>query len=149
MTENNLTNLVPNWLTGFLPLLSAVLGGGALWIAWFRHQHIVNQSEFHWYAWIQPIGLVLAGVLCLLATILFILGKASAWSVFKTGLSIVPLILFTNLLILVFRVTQSIVQGNGASFISRLYASPVNKVILAVVVIVILLSIIKETKQNN
>lgn len=149
MTENTLTNPVPKWLNGFLPLLSILLGSGALWLAWVRYQNIVNGAGFFWYSWIQPVGLVLVGVLCIVATILFLLDKASAWSVFKTALSIVPLMLFINFIILLFRIAQSLIQGNAISFISGLYASPVNKVILTVVVIVILLSIVKETRQKK
>lgn len=149
MTENNLTNPVPKWLNGFLPLLSILLGSGALWLTWVRYQNIVNGAGFIWYSWIQPVGLVLVGVLCIVATTLFLLDKASAWSVFKTALSIVPLMLFINFIILLFRIAQSLIQGNAISFISGLYASPVNKVILTVVVIVILLSIVKETRQKK
>jgi hypothetical protein len=149
MTENKLTNPVPKWLNGFLPLLSILLGSGALWLAWIRYQNILNGTEFLWYAWIQPVGLVLVGVLCIATTILFLSDKASAWAVFKTAMSIIPLILFINFVILLFRVGQSMIQGKAISFISGLYVSPANKVILAVVVIMILLSIIKETKQKN
>ena len=149
MNENKVLDQAPKWLISLLPLFSTILGGTALWLAWARYKGIVNGTEVYWYAWIQPIALVLVGILCFLAAVLFISGKASAWPVFKAGLSIVPLILFINLLILIFRVIQSILQGNGISFISRLYASPVNKVILAVVIFIILSSIVKEIKQNS
>ena len=149
MNENNAVNQPPKWLSSLLPVASAILGGGALWFVWVRYNSIVNRPEIHWYDWLQPAGMTLVGILCLLATVLFIAGKRSAWSVFKAGLSSIPLILFINLLILMFRIIQNIFQGNAIAFLSRLYASPLNKVILAVVIIIILLSIVKGMKANT
>lgn len=149
MNEAKLANQTPKWILNLLPLISTIFGGSALCFAWFRYNSLVNRPEFHWYDWIQPAFIVLMGILCLLATLLFISGKPSGLSVFKVGVSIVPLILFSNLVILVFRVIQNIIHGNAIPFISRLYASPLNKAILAVAVILILLSMVKEMKNNN
>ena len=143
--EEKLSNRTPKWL---LILISAVVGSGALWFAWFRYSIVVNRPEFNLYNWIQLAAIILVGILCLSATSLFILGKSSGGSVLKTGLSIIPLLLFLNLIILVFRVVQSIFQGNALSFISRFYVSPLNKAILVLVVIIILSSVIKAIEKK-
>jgi len=128
-------------------LASAIVGSGALWFTWFRYDSFSNRPDIPWNHWVQLIFLALMGILCLSAALLFISGRPSAWSVFKAGLSIVPLLLFFNLVVLVFRVIQNILQGNGMSFLSRLYANPLNKAMLGVVLVFILLSVLKEFKK--
>lgn len=146
--EENPTSETSRWSLILLPVVSTILGSGALWYSWFRYNSIVNRPDFQWYNWIQPAFIALMGILCLSATILFISGKSSGWSVFKAGLSIVPLILFSNLVILIFRVIQNILQGNAIPFISRLYVSPLNKAILAVALMLTVLSVLKGMKKS-
>ncbi len=131
-----------------LTLTSAVLGSAALWYTRVRYDLLANHPDPSWYNWVQLALIALMGMLCLSASFLFIGGKPSARSVFRAGLSIVPLLLFTNLVVLVFRVLLNIFQGNGAAFLSRLYASPFNKAILGVIFVLILLSLLKELKKS-
>jgi hypothetical protein len=130
-----------------LALISTVLGSTALWFTWFRYSTLSHRPEFQWYEWTQPIFAAVMGILCVSAAVLFLVRKPSGWSTFKTGLSMVPLMLFTNLLILLARVILNIFQGNGPAFVSRLYASPLNKAILVLVILLVLWSVIKETKK--
>ena len=146
--EENPASETSRWSLILLSVVSTILGSGALWYSWFRYTSIVNRPDFQLYNWIQPAFIALMGILCLSATILFISGKSSGWSVFKAGLSIVPLILFSNLVILIFRVIQNILQGNAIPFISRLYVSPLNKAILAVALMLTLLSVLKGMKKS-
>ncbi len=141
-------NDTSRWSLILSAFASALIGGGALWYTWFRYNGIVNQPNFYWYNGVQLAFLALMGFLCLWATFLFIAGKPSGWTVFKTGLSVLPLLLFTNLVMLGFRVIQSAFQGNAATIISRLYASPLNKAILMVVIILTLLSLAKGIKKS-
>lgn len=150
-SEEKVIDQTPKWLVNLTPLIAIALGGVAFWYAWLKYNNIVNQPEFHWYIWISPVLMVLVGVLCLAATILFIVGRTSAWSVFMGGVSIIPLILFSNLVIFIFRIIQNTVQGNADPFLSRLSTSPL-RTILTIIVIVILLSMvegIKKVKNNN
>lgn len=136
------------WQSIVLALASAILGSGTLWFIWIRYNNSSDRLDLSWYNWVQLAALALMGMLCLSAALLFITGRPSGWSVFRAGLSIAPLLLISNLVVLFFRVVQNIIQGNGISFLSRLYASPLNKAILAVVIVVILLSMIKEIKKS-
>jgi hypothetical protein len=136
------------WQSILLALTSAILGISALWFTWFLYSGIANRLDIALYNWIQLASIALMGSLCLAAAILFIIGKPSGWSVFKAGVSIVPLLLFSNLVVLLFRVIQNLIQGNGISLLSRLYASPLNKAILGIVLVLILLSVLKEAKKS-
>jgi len=142
------SNEKPKGLASLFPLLSPLLGGGALWLAWMRYSALINQSSANWYQWVQTAAIALVGILCLLATVLVLFDRSSGTAVLKTGLSIVPLLLFANLLVLLARIGQSILEGNAMMFLARLYASPLNKALLIVVGILIVLSILKETEKQ-
>ena len=138
-------------LIKLLPFISAAIGGGALWYMWFKYLDLINQSGVQWYEWTRPGFMLVMGTLCLLATILFIMDSPSGWSVFMGGLSMVPLMLFTNLVILGFRVIQSIFQGNAQPFLARLFTEPDNLIIPIVVIAFILLSSLskRDTYKNS
>jgi hypothetical protein len=146
--EENQPRQMPKWSQPSLALVSAILGVGVLWFVWFRYSGISNRPEISLYHWIQLVSIALIGILCLSAAILFIAGKPFGWSVLKAGLSIVPLLLFSNLVVLLLRVSQNVMQGHGISLLSRLYASPLNKAIVGVVILLILLSVIKDVRKS-
>jgi hypothetical protein len=139
---------MPRWLTKLLPLIATVVGAGALWIAWFQYIGIMDQPQSEWYAWIRPVLMSLVGLLCMMAAILFMTAKPSAWSVFVGGLSIIPIMLFSNLVILIFRVIQNIMLGDVDPFLSRVSSSPL-KVILNIMVVLIVLSVIQGIKKSK
>jgi len=140
----------PQWLLNLLPFISIILGSGALWYAWLRYNSILNRPDYQWLSWIQPALIALMGLLCLSAAVLFIAGKPSGWSVFKVGVSIVPLVLFSNLVILVFRVIQNIIQGNASPFFDRLLTQPYKILLIPIVIIALVLlgSLGKREKDN-
>ena len=144
--KEKISSETTKWLI-MLPFISALLGAGALWYAWLRYMEMMNQAEVHWYEWIRPTFMLSMGILYLLATLLFILGKSSGWSVFMTGLSMVPLMLFSNLVILVFRVIQNILQGNAQPFLARLFTEPQNLIIPVVVIALVLLSSLNQRNK--
>jgi hypothetical protein len=145
-----LGNEMPRWLIAVLPIISAVLGGVALWYTWFRYTEMIGQSGFYWYEWVRPALIAGVGILFMVATLLFLLSKSSGWSVFKLGLSMIPLILLLNLIVLIlFRVIPSVVQGNAIPFIAKLYEQPHNKVLLGIAIVVILLSVVKGVINNK
>jgi len=137
--EEKLANETSKWLRFLLPLISTALGSGALWYAWVRYNMLMNRTDSYWYGWIQVALIAFMGILCLSATVLSISGRSSGWSVFKLGLSIVPLLLFSNLVILVFRIVQSIMQGNAKLFFDRLLTQPQKLILIPIVIIVLLL----------
>jgi hypothetical protein len=143
--QESTDNQAPTWL---LSLFSLLVGCGALWYAWLQYNDLVGQSHLDWYLWIRPVFMLLVGILCILATALFTINSPSAWSVFMGGLSIIPLMLFSNLIVLICRVIQNIFQGDTDPFLSRLSTSPL-KVILNIIVVVIVLSVIQWIKKNE
>jgi hypothetical protein len=142
--QKNLEDPTPKWF-GVLPLLVAC---AAFWFAWSQYDHLVHQPQLEWYAWIRPVLMILLGVSCLVAFTLFIAGNTYAWSGFISALSIIPIMLFTNLIVLIFRMLQNIGQGSPDAFLSRLSTSPL-KVILNFVVVVIVLSVIQAIKKRE
>jgi hypothetical protein len=136
---------MPKWQSS---LLSLVIGCGALWVAWLQYSDLANQPQLDWYVWIRPVLLLLLGICCLVALILFMIGNPSALSVFAGGLSIIPIMLFSNLIVLIFRVIQNLAQGNTDPFLSRFSASPL-KVILNIIVVIIVLSVIQVLKKRE
>jgi hypothetical protein len=134
-----------------LPLISLVLGGGMLWFAWFRVDLIgVNQPDANWYPWVQNAAIALSGVLCLVATVLFFFDKTSGKAMLKSGLSILPLLLFTNLVIFIVRVIQNILQGNVTFLVDRLLAPPYRILIIpAIVIVLILLGILGDSDRKK
>ena len=130
-----------------LALSSLVIGSGAFWLTVLRYESLAKQSDFYWYSWVQLAGIALVSILCLWAAILFILGRPSGRSVFKLGLSVVPIILFVNLMILVFRGIQNIFQGNANFFFERVFAQPYKILfILAIVIVLTILSSLNEKR---
>ena len=147
--KEKLADETPKWSRVLLPLISTLLGSGTLWYALSRYNTLLNRPD--WYGWMQVAFIVLVGVLCIWATVLFILGKSSGLAVLKLGISIIPLILFVNLIVLLFRVIHNIMQGDAALFLDRIFAQP-NKFILIPIVVIILLwleSLTKRDKSNN
>lgn len=127
------------WLPGLIPLLSLLLGGGALWYTWLRYASLVGQPNTYWYHWIQPAFFGFTGILCLVAAILFILGKSSGWPVLEMGLAIIPLLLFFNLIVFLFRGIQNLIQGTAGFFFDRLLAQPYKLILIPVIVIILTL----------
>lgn len=145
--DQEISNTLPKWLSS---LLSLLIGCGALWVAWLQYNDLANQPQLEWYVWIRPVLLLVLGGCCLAALILFMTGSPAAWSMFLGGLSIIPIMLFSNLIVLIFRVIQNLVQGNTDPFLSRFSASPL-KVILNIIVVIVVLSVIEalKKKENN
>src|SRR5688572_22303422 len=117
--KEKLADETPKWSRVLLPLISTLLGSGTLWYALSRYNTLLNRPD--WYGWMQVAFIVLVGVLCIWATVLFILGKSSGLAVLKLGISIIPLILFVNLIVLLFRVIHNIMQGDAALFLDRIF----------------------------
>jgi hypothetical protein len=133
------SNHEPSWRAALLPLTSLVLGGGALWLVWFRSTITVSQPDANWYPWVQTAAIALSGILCLVAAVLFIFDRASGKAMLKTGLSIIPLLLFTNLVIFIARIIQNIIQGNSGFFFDRALAQPQKILFISLIVIALIL----------
>lgn len=136
----------PNWP---ITILSAVLGGGAIWYSWLIYNHILHQSGFLWHDWTRLAFMMLMGVLCLAATVLFIARKSSGRIVLKCGLSMIILVFFTNLVILVIRALQNIGQGDVQPFLAQFFTQPRNIIIPIIVIALVLLGHIEETVKRQ
>ncbi|MCX7749671.1 MAG: hypothetical protein N2645_22685 [Clostridia bacterium] len=132
-------NKIPTGLTKWLPLLSGVLGAGALWYSWFSISDMTGNSGVHWYEWRQPVFILLLGVLCLAATSLLIAGKSSGWTVFTWGLMMVPIMLIVNLVVLAIRIVQNVLQGNALPFFKRLFDDPSKLIFIPIVILALVL----------
>jgi hypothetical protein len=149
--EEKSSNETSRRMQVLLPFVSTIFGGAALWYAWIRYNTILNRPDLYWYDWIQLAAILLVGILCVSATFLFLLSRPSGVSVFKIGISIVPLLLFSNLVMLVFRVIQNVIRGDASLFFDRLFSQP-HKFILIPIVVIILIwldSLIKSDKSNH
>ncbi|KEK24569.1 hypothetical protein [Bacillus gaemokensis] len=155
-TENKTNDIAPSWLLPFLPFISAIFGGSSLWYTWFKYSDRIYQPEFYWYDWIRPILLVIMGILLLTATLLFILDKSSANNMCKLGFSMIPFILFSNLVIFLFKISKKafdyMIQGNRIPSFNISYPSPIDKIILIALVMIIVRKILTngpKTKNSN
>lgn len=125
----------PVWLS----FISTLLGGAALWYAWLRSTNLLSRSDINWYDWIQPSMVVLFGLLSLGSAMLFIMRKPEASSYFKLGLAIIPLTLFINLLILLFRGVTSLWQGNAGFLLERVLSQPQKFILIPVIIIALIM----------
>ncbi|WP_028612837.1 hypothetical protein [Paenibacillus harenae] len=139
---------MPERVIKWLPLFSAVVGGGALWYTWIKYLDMAEPAV-PWYGWIRLAFTLLIGVLCLAATVLLLLGKPFGMSVLKGGLTLVPIMLMMNLVILVIRIIQNIALGKAQPFFERIFTEPRNFAIPIIVMSLILLSVISKKEKNK
>jgi hypothetical protein len=128
-------------------IAGSILGGGAFWLAWLRFNQLSSWENFYLYGWVQAAGIALIGILSLWAALLFTFGRPSAQSVFKVGLSLIPILLFVNLTILLFRGFDNLLQGNANFFLERLFAQPSR--VLLVLVIVMALAVLNSWNKKS
>jgi hypothetical protein len=133
------TNFTERSKSILYPFLSGIVGSGVLWYVWLRSLNLLQRADAQWYEWIQPVMLVLVGVMGLWATLLFIMRRPLALSVFKLGLSIVPLLLLVNLLILLIRVIVNVFQGNAGVLLERILNQPYKALLIPIIVIMLML----------
>jgi hypothetical protein len=148
--DEKLAHQTPRQTQVLLAVGSTILGLGALWYAWMRY-NLLAEPDSHWYGWIQVAAIRFVGLLCIWAAVLFILGKPSALPLLKVGISIVPLILFFNLIVLIFRVIHNLTQGNATLFLDSVFAQPQKFIVIPIIVIALLLleSLMKKIKNDN
>jgi hypothetical protein len=133
-----------------LAFISLVLGGTAVWYAWLRYASLMSRIDTGWHEWIQPLMVVLFGLLSLWAAVLFMLHKPDGLSYFKLGLSIIPLILFVNLVILLLKAVAGILQGNAAFLLDRVLSQPHKFIMIPIVIIaLILLGVLNNTEDQK
>jgi hypothetical protein len=97
----------PGWLPFMRPFISAALSVGAFGYVGVRYTDLTAQPGG--FPWVQAVPLAvmtLAGVLAAVATFLLIAGQASGRSVLRYALSLIPAVLFLNLLLLLGRLVK-------------------------------------------
>ncbi|WGU96168.1 hypothetical protein QJQ58_07950 [Paenibacillus dendritiformis] len=137
--EKEAANETPDWFRKLLPVISAVLGFGALWYTWYRYHDMANWPAAPWSDWIRLGFMSLLGILCLAASILLLLGRPSGMQVFTGGLAMVPLMLVSNLIIFGFRMIYRLIQ-EGAQPLWDHLLQPKNAIIPIIVIALALLS---------
>lgn len=90
---------VPDWLMQILPIICIVVGSLTLLVTWYFYKDIWNTPGFHWYAWLQPALMVLAGLLSIGASVLFAVRRQAAWDLLTAAVCMVPAILVVRLTI--------------------------------------------------
>jgi len=155
--ENRLRQLcsdAPGWVTAILPLVSAAAGGLVLWATWFFYGGLYP-SGFTWYNWIQPVLMVIGGLLALAAAPLLATRRPAGWDLLRAAITLIPIILALRLVIVVIfavgHVGGAVLDG---SLVDRLGSiSPasiaVTAAILAVVGIASLLGRSEETPEDG
>ncbi|MCR8843503.1 hypothetical protein NQ117_07385 [Paenibacillus sp. SC116] len=138
---------VSAWLQKVIPFLSAFLGGAALWYTWYMYNDNWYALDFPWYGWIRVACIGLLGIFCVTASLLLLLGKPSGWNVLKLGLSIIPFMLLSGLIIVGFRGIHYLFNNSGV-FFERLFTDPSNFVIPIIVVALLLLGKLNQTKSK-
>lgn len=145
-------NQLPNWIRHLLPLFSAIVGGLAIWFSWLKYTNL-SQTEFnwydYWYVWIRPGAIGLIGILCLVATVLFMFKKTSGLVVFKSGLTILPIILIINLVIFVMRGIENLFNGNATAIIDRITANPQKFISIPIIILILIGFDIINKKQKK
>lgn len=133
-----------------LCFMSIVLSGAAIWYTWLRVTNLVSRADDRWYEWIQPLLMVLFAVICLVAAALFLFRKSEAASYFKLGLSVIPLILFVNLMILLVRAAASVWQGDAGFLLERVLSQPHKFVLIPLIIVAwILLERLSGSKDQK
>ncbi|MBW7458678.1 hypothetical protein ACFOLF_35050 [Paenibacillus sepulcri] len=89
----------PDWNAKLLPLISALAGIVVLWATWFFYNNALDDPGFPWYRWIQPVLMVLGGVMCLIAAPLLLMRRDSGRDLLRMAVVIIPAILAIRLLI--------------------------------------------------
>ncbi|MCM3703620.1 hypothetical protein [Paenibacillus macerans] len=148
-SRENLAQESPDWLGRALAFLSALLGAGAFWYTWYSYQDWMAGSGVPWFGWIRLAFTLLIGVFCLAATLLFIMGKHSGWPVFQTGLMLVPVMLASNLIILIIRAVIGVFHGQPLPLFEKIISDPKSLAIPGIFLALALLGALSKKDPKN
>ncbi|MBD8498578.1 hypothetical protein [Paenibacillus arenosi] len=153
MTNHNQehsTTLFADWMQKVIPVLSVLLGGAALWYTWYMYNDNMNTLDFPWYGWIRVACIGILGIFCVTAALLLLLSKPLGWNVLKLGLSIIPFMLFSGLVIVGIRGIYYLFNNSSALFerFEQFIMDPSNLVIPIIVVALLLLGKLNQTKSK-
>jgi len=148
---------VPDWVVRVLPLMCAVAGGLLLTATWFFYKDSWNTAGFHWYQWIRPALMVLAGILCLIAAALLAMHKPVGWNVLLTAAGMIPVILAIGLVMVAIRVLARagswIADNSGrlsdGTFLNQLTINPRNIAISALILAIVLLATLVNASKSK
>lgn len=89
---------------GILAVLSAAAGTFVLWLTWYYYHDALGVPVLDWLGLIQPMLMVVGGVMGLVAAALLAFGHSAGRDVLKMAFSILPMILALRLVVLLMRV---------------------------------------------
>jgi hypothetical protein len=139
-----------DWLPKTLPFVSALITVGSLWYCWTKYHDMMDASGTPWQAWIRVAFIGVMGILCLAATVLFVIGKRSGWTVLELGLFMVPALMFTNLIVLLVRAVISLFQGHFPAVLDRALSSPGKFISIPIVIfVIVLLGVVSKENPNK
>ena len=147
----------PSWVSNLVPLISAVTGAIVLWATWFFYNDVYTAPSFQWYNWLQPVLMVIAGVMCLFASGLLAKRRPDAWDYLWLAISMFPIILALRLVIFIVRLigfTASWLGDNAGqiangSIFDRVSLSPFNIANIVVVIAIILFALLKRRDKSK
>lgn len=163
-TEEKKNGEAHEWPVNLLPIVSTFIGGGALWYAWFKYSDYINHPDIGWHQWIQPCLILLLGIICLSATLVFIKNKSSGWRLLGIGLSLIPIVLLLNLFIFVigliakgFGYAGEVIRGAEESpwekmsdFPEAIFSmSPINLILQAIIILLVIVSVTWKMKKKR
>jgi len=148
-TDASSKEATPEWMMKLVPVFSLVLGAVAFWYTWSRWQDLTSGTEDVWYEWARPAWTMAIGIVFLAAAVIYLAGKSAAgWSAFKLGWVLVPVMLFTNLILLLIRVVQGVVQGHAWPIFEKIADHPLKFVTIPAIIIALII-ISKLTSSNK
>lgn len=145
----------PSWVINVLPMISVLAGVLILWVTWFFYQEIYAGPNFQWYNWLQPALMILAGVLCFIASALLAIRSSAGWEVLWAAISIIPLILALRLVIVIVRFVGFMINWIGdnaghladGTFFDQISLTPLNIANIVVVAAIVIISLLN--RSNN
>ncbi|MFD0672899.1 hypothetical protein [Cohnella sp. GCM10027633] len=145
------TSLSQNDLRWLSPI-SALIGMAALWAVWHFYGDALDDPEFRWYHWIQPILMTIGSLTALAAAPILATGRKSGWEWFKLALSFIPIILAARLVIVVFVVAGKAAGklSDGSFFEWLSDANPVKLTInIAIIIFIIMLGWLSRKSKSG
>lgn len=138
-------------LSAWFPIIGLLIGGAALWYTWMEWNHPASTTglSMYWYAWGRPALFALTGVFCLAGSVMLLAGSRRGKTVLTSGLMIIPVVLFINLIVALVRLAAALVQGQAGPWFSQLLSNPKSLIVPVVIVALILLGSLSKVEGRK
>ena len=160
MSTSGMSKRAENEPAAWEAVVSAIVSGLVLWVAWYFFSERLQTPGTAWYAWIRPGGLVVGGLLGLVAAGLLAVRHPSGREVLKLAVATIPAFLAVGLFIVPFRFVGEVAQRFSGGIdipafgdlLDRVRNSPLligNIVIVALIILVALVGQLGKPKPSG